>query len=273
MIACETDIRPIGYGAMLMEGLVGITSLIAASALYPADYFAINVPVDKFANLGMQMQNLPNLAREIGEQLQGRTGGGVSLAVGMAQIFSNLPGMKALVSYWYHFAIMFEALFILTTIDTGTRVARFLVQEFMGRVYKPFEQPDWLPGSLLSTTLVVVGWAYFIHTGSVSQIWPMFGIANQLLAVVALAVATATIINSDRLKYAWVTILPMLFVATTTLTAGYRSINEIFLPQANFQGYLNTFLTVIMMCSVVVILSDCGLRWFGYKRIPVTVGD
>src|SRR5262249_25074755 len=145
MIERESDIRPIAYGAMLIEGLVGITSLIAASALFPADYFAINVPPAKFAQLGMQMQNLPDLAREVGEQLQGRAGGAVSLAVGMAQIFSGLPGMKGLMSYWYHFAIMFEALFILTTIDTGTRVARFLVQEFIGRIYKPFERTDWIP--------------------------------------------------------------------------------------------------------------------------------
>lgn len=276
MIDKESDIRPIGYGAMLIEGLVGITSLIAASALFPADYFAINVPPQKFAQLGMQMQNLPDLAREVGEQLQGRTGGAVSLAVGMAQIFSALPGMKGLISYWYHFAIMFEALFILTTIDTGTRVARFLVQEFIGRVYQPFERPDWLPGALFSTALVVTGWAYFIYKGTVSTIWPMFGIANQLLAVVALAVATTTIISEGRQRYAWVTIAPMLFVATTTLAAGYRSIFDIFLPQGTFQGYLNTALTIIMMGSVIIILFDCALRWrqrMATKPLPVAVGD
>lgn len=261
MITQESDIRPIAYGAMLMEGLVGITALIAASALFPADYFAINVKPETFAKLGMSMQNLPNLAQEIGEQLQGRTGGAVSLAVGMAQIFSGLPGMKNMLSYWYHFAIMFEALFILTTIDTGTRVARFLVQEFIGRVYQPFERPDWLPGSLISTGLVVVGWAYFIYTGSVDTIWPMFGIANQLLAVVALAVGTSTIINAGRAKYAWVTITPMLFIAMTTLTAGYYSITDIFLPQQNFKGYLNTTLTIVMMISVMIILIDCAMRW------------
>lgn len=261
MIDRESDIRPIAYGAMLMEGLVGITSLLAASALFPGDYFAINVPPEKFAALGIEMQNLPDLARDIGEQLQGRTGGGVSLAVGMAQIFSALPGMKSLVSYWYHFAIMFEALFILTTIDTGTRVARFLVQEFIGKFYSDFERPDWLPASVIATSLVVSGWAYFIYTGSVSTIWPMFGIANQLLAVVALAVGTSVIINSGRQRYAWVTITPMLFVATTTLSAGYMSITEIFLPQMSFQGYLNTSLTMIMMACVLIVLCDCALRW------------
>jgi carbon starvation protein len=273
MIDKESDIRPIAYGAMLIEGLVAVTSIIAASALFPADYFAINVPPQKFAQLGMELQNLPYLSQEVGEQLQGRTGGGVSLAVGMAQIFSGLPGMKGLMSYWYHFAIMFEALFILTTIDTGTRVARFLVQEFIGRAYKSFEKQDWLPGSLISTGLVVSGWAYFIYTGTVSTIWPMFGIANQLLAVVALAVGTTTIINSGKARYAWVTVTPMLFVATTTLTAGYRSINEIFLPQGS---YLNIVLTIIMMSAVIVILFDCALRWWqklSGRQVPVAVGD
>ena len=276
MIDKESDIRAIAYGAMLIEGLVGITALLAASALYPGDYFAINVPPEKFAKLGMEMQSLPNLAKEIGEQLQGRAGGAVSLAVGMAQIFSSLPGMKGLLSYWYHFAIMFEALFILTTIDTGTRVARFLVQEFIGRVYQPFERPDWLPGSLIATSLVVIAWAYFIYTGSVSTIWPMFGIANQLLAVVALAVGTTIIINSGQVKYVWVTVVPMVFVATTTLTAGYFSIVEIFYPKHNFQGNLNIALTLIMMSCVLIILADCAWRWWqklNTKQVAIVVGD
>ncbi len=276
MIDKESDIRPIAYGAMLIEGLVGVTALLAASALYPGDYFAINAPPEKFATLGMEMQNLPNLAKEIGEQLQGRAGGAVSLAVGMAQIFSSLPGMKGLLSYWYHFAIMFEALFILTTIDTGTRVARFLVQEFIGRVYQPFERPDWLPGSLIATSLVVIGWAYFIYTGSVSTIWPMFGIANQLLAVVALAVGTTVIINSGQVKYVWVTVVPMVFVATTTLTAGYFSIVDIFYPKHNFQGNLNIALTLIMMSCLLIILADCAWHWWqklNTKQVAIAVGD
>jgi carbon starvation protein len=220
MINNETDCRFIGYGAMLTEGLVGIVALIAASSLFPADYFAINLSPEKFATLGLSPVNLEMLSREVGETVAGRPGGAVSLAVGFAQIFSAIPGMSGLMSYWYHFAIMFEALFILTTIDTGTRVARFLVQEFGGRVWKPFDRTDWLPGSLISTGLVVFGWAYFIWTGNISTIWPMFGTANQLLAAVALAVATSAIINAGKVRYAWVTLLPMLFVATTTLTPG-----------------------------------------------------
>ncbi len=266
MINKENDARMIGYGAMLMEGFVGITSLIAAAALYPADYFAINVTPEKFDALGLAVVNLPELSREVGEEIAGRPGGAVSLAVGMAQIFAGIPGMRGLMSYWYHFAIMFEALFILTTIDTGTRVSRFIMQELFGRVYKPFARTDWWPGAILTSLLVVAGWAYFIYTGTISTIWPMFGIANQLLASIALSVATTVIINSGKGRYAWVTFLPLSFVATTTIFAGIKSISDNFLPLAQkpgmaFQGYLNTGLTVIMIASVIIILADSLRRW------------
>ena len=175
--------------------------------------------------------------------------------------------------YWYHFAIMFEALFILTTIDTGTRVARFLVQEFFGQFYSPLARQEWLPGSVVSTLLVVFAWGYFIWTGSISTIWPMFGIANQLLAAVALAVGTTIIINTGRARYAWVTLTPLLFVATTTLTAGVLSVRDNFWPMAigpnpaqHFEGYLNTTLTVVMMVCVVVILANAVWKWLQVLR-------
>jgi carbon starvation protein len=267
MVNNELDCRFIGYGAMLTEGLVGIVALIAASSLFPADYFAINVSVEKFATLGLTPVNLETLSREVGETIAGRPGGAVSLAVGFAQIFSSIPGMAGLMSYWYHFAIMFEALFILTTIDTGTRVARFLVQEFGGRIWKPFDRTDWLPGSLFSTGLVVFGWAYFIWNGNISTIWPMFGTANQLLAAVALAVATSAIINAGKVRYVWVTLLPMLFVATTTLTAAWMNIFDNFLPLTRSpatatQGYVNSILTVIMMLCAVIVLVEAFKRWY-----------
>jgi carbon starvation protein len=268
MISQESHIRPIGYGAMLMEGIVGVTSLIAASALFPGDYFAINVAPEKFSQLGMTIVNLPELEREVGETVTGRPGGAVSLAVGMAQIFTAIPGMKGLMSYWYHFAIMFEALFILTTIDTGTRVARFLVQEFLGRFYKPMERTDWMPGTVISSVLVVASWSYFIFTGNISTIWPMFGIANQLLAAIALCVGTTFILNLGRARWAWVTLMPLSFVATTTLTAGYKSITDNFMPLArsadpsvSLQGNLNVVLTIIMMTCVIIILVDSVLKW------------
>ena len=268
MIDRERDIRPIGYGAMLIEGLVGVMALIAASAMFPGDYFAINTSPATFASLGMATENLPSLEAAVGETVSGRPGGAVSLAVGIAQIFTALPGMRGLMDYWYHFAIMFEALFILTTIDTGTRVARFLVQEFLGQFYKPMARQEWLPGAIFSTLLVVVGWGYFIWTGSISTIWPMFGIANQLLAAVALAVATTIIINTGKARYIWVTLLPLAFVAITTLTAGVLSVRDNFWPMAigpdparHFQGYVNTTLTVVMMICVVVILSNAIWKW------------
>ncbi len=229
MITKETDARMIGYGSMLMEGLVGVVALIAATSLLPGDYFSINVDrartdysafveTHSTAEFDLHEQKLEELTQQTGEKnLRGRTGGAVTLAVGIAQIFSALPKMGGLMKYWYHFAIMFEALFILTTIDTGTRVARFMLGEFLGRFDKRLERPDWVPGAVITSALIVIGWTYFIRTGSVSTIWPMFGIANQLLAAIALCVGTTVIMNSGRAKYAWVTITPLAFVATTTL--------------------------------------------------------
>ena len=275
MIDKESDIRPIGYGAMLIEGLVGIVALIAATALHPADYFAINTTPAVFQKLGMAIQNLPMLEAEVGEHVAGRPGGAVSLAVGMAQIFGKLPGMTGLMDYWYHFAIMFEALFILTTIDAGTRVARFLLQEFGGRIYPPFGRKDWMPGTVISTTLVVLAWGYFIWTGAIDTIWPMFGIANQLLAVVALAIGTTIIINMGRARYAWITATPMAFLATTTLTAGYMSVRDNFWPKATGPnpalhtiGWIDTVLTIVMMACVAIILTAAVRKWIAVGRRP-----
>jgi carbon starvation protein len=175
--------------------------------------------------------------------------------------------MRSLMAYWYHFAIMFEAVFILTTIDSGTRIGRFLLQEFVGRVYKPFGRADFFPASLAATILIVASWSYFIWTGEISTIWPMFGVANQLLAVVALAVATTLVINIGRAKYAWVTALPCLFVTVTTLAAGYLNIVDIFWPMVvgpnpdlHVQGWVNTICTVIMLVSAVIILVATSRR-------------
>jgi len=278
MLNRETDARMIGYGSMLMEGLVGVVALVAATSLLPGDYFSINVDrtrtdyvqfveTNSVEGFDLREQKLEELTQQTGEKnLRGRTGGAVTLAVGIASIFSGLPGMNGLMKYWYHFAIMFEALFILTTIDTGTRVARFMLGEFLGRFYKPLERPDWMPGAVITSALIVAGFTYFIRTGSVSTIWPMFGIANQLLAAIALCVGTTVLINSGKAKYAWVTVTPLAFVATTTLTAGWRSMFDIFLkeaekPETAFRGYLNTALTAIMMGCVIIVLTDSIVRW------------
>ncbi|MFN2532782.1 MAG: carbon starvation CstA family protein [Pyrinomonadaceae bacterium] len=294
MIAKETDARMIGYGGMLMEGIVGVVALIAATSLFPGDYFAINTAqrtdtqkaayvrmVDEHSgqNFNLQPQEIDKLEQESGEKnLRGRTGGGVTLALGIAKIFAGIPGLSGLMKYWYHFAIMFEALFILTTIDTGTRVARFLVGEFGGRVYRKLEEPNWLPGSVVTSALVVAAWTAFIWSGSISTIWPMFGIANQLLAAVALCVATTMIINSGKAKYSWVTILPLTFVGSTTLVAGWESITDIFWPlsqnpETAMQGYINTSLTVIIMCAAVVILIDSIGRWLGRGKKAAAMSE
>src|SRR5688572_5050872 len=288
MIAKETDARMIGYGSMLMEGTVGVVALIAATSLFPGDYFAINTAqrtdaqrasyvrmVDERTQQGfnLQPQELDKLEAESGEKVRGRTGGAVTLALGIAKIFDGIPGLGGLMKYWYHFAIMFEALFILTTIDTGTRVARFLVGEFGGRFYRKLEEPTWLPGSIVTSALVVAAWAAFIWSGSISTIWPMFGIANQLLAAVALCVATTIIMNSGRAKYAWVTLLPLTFVGSTTLVAGFKAITDIFWPLAqkpetSRQGLINTCLTAIIMLAALVIMFDSIRRWLGTGKRP-----
>jgi carbon starvation protein len=266
MIDKETDARMIGYGAMLCEGLVGCVALIAVCALHPGDYYAINVPPAVYSKLGLSAVNLHHFEQLVGETLVGRTGGAVSLAVGFAQIFAGIPFLSGLMSYWYHFAIMFEALFILTTIDTGTRVARFMVQEFSGKLVPRLEDTSWLPGTILATGAVVVAWSYFILTGSISQIWPMFGIANQLLAAVALCVGTSVILNAGRAKYAWTTMFPLSFVASTTLYAGYRSINDNFLAKGGFTGMLDAVLTSILMLCVVIILAASSRAWLRAVR-------
>jgi carbon starvation protein len=207
-----------------------------------------------------------------GEALRGRTGGAVTLAVGMAFVFSDalhwtgLP-IEGIMKYWYHFAIMFEALFILTTIDAGTRIARFLLQEAIGKLFPKFERTDWLPGALLATLLVTVGWGALIWAGSISTIWPMFGIANQLLAVLALALITTLLINTGRARYAPVTLLPMLFVTATTMTAGAQMVGVQFpqMIQAGqaLKGYLNIALTVFVVASVGMLLLLAISRWAG----------
>ena len=275
MLDKETDARFIGYGAMVAESLVAVLSLIAACSLFPGDYFGINVPADAFAKLGLHTVNLDLFSSEVGEKLAGRTGGAVSLAVGMAQIFRGIPGMTKLMGYWYHYAIMFEALFILTTIDTGTRVARYVLQELMGKVHKPFANHAWQPGNMITTFFVVLGWGYLIYTGNISTLWPLFGTGNQLLATIALAVGTAFLINMGKAKYAWITVAPMLFVGTTTLTAGVLSIKNIFWPMTKkpgfvFQGYLDSALMAIFVTGVVLVLLNVARRcWQTLHGVPI----
>ncbi|MBI5694601.1 MAG: carbon starvation protein A [Nitrospirae bacterium] len=271
MITRETDAKMIGYGSMLIEGFVGIVALVAATILIPGDYLAINsmlTPAELVA-MGFPVSRLAELSSMVGVDVANRPGGAVSLAVGMASIFSALPGMKALMSYWYNFALMFEALFILTTIDAGTRVARFLVQEFAGHAYRPLGRIDWMPGIVGASALVVAAWGLLIHGGSVSTIWPMFGVANQLLAGIALSVGTTVLIRSGRARYAWVTALPLAFIAITTFTAAYLLFYG-FLdkaaadPARAFMFRLNAGLVGLMAGLSLVVLLDSAYKWYAY---------
>ncbi|MEI6678452.1 MAG: carbon starvation protein A [Mariniphaga sp.] len=278
MIMKESHIKPIAVGSMLAEAMVSILALIAATSLFPLDYFQINVSPEKFAQilpqlqaLGFTQSNLTQLSSEVGEVIAGRPGGAVSLAVGMAQVFSAIPGLSGLMSYWYHFAIMFEALFILTTVDAGTRIARFILQEALGKVYTPFARTNWLIGNLITSFLIVFAWGYFIYTGSVSTIWPMFGVANQLLATLALAVGTSFLINNGKRKYIWITLVPMVFVGITTITGGMMNMINIYIPQMSggktqVQGTINTFLTAIILICVLLIIFEAVHKWFYSKR-------
>jgi carbon starvation protein len=256
-----------------------LTDELAALRVRPADkdygkfLATANQPAPKFVQAVHEMSQGPSNMRQltdaVDERVVGRPGGAVSLAVGMAQIFSAIPGMKGLMSYWYHFAIMFEALFILTTIDAGTRIARFILQEALGKLHPQLARADWLPGNLLASLLIVGAWGYFLYTGGIDTIWPMFGAANQLLAGVALVIGTSFIINRGRARYAWVTLVPMAFVMATTLTAGWDNITGIYWPQIlgdnpadRLQGVINLVLTALIMVSAIVILADALPKWF-----------
>lgn len=272
---------PIGYAAMLLESFVGVMALIAASVLVPGDYLAINtlLPPEALAALGFPTAKIDELSRLVEVQIAGRPGGAVSLAVGMASIFSALPGMAGLMAYWYQFALLFEALFILTTIDTGTRVARYLVQELGGRVYAPLRRLTWWPGMIISSAAVVGAWGYLIGTGSISTVWPMFGAANQLLGTLALCIGTTVLIKMRKARFLWVTAGPMMFVGAITLTACYE-LFALFLRKAAavndagqaFALYLDAVLVGIVALLAIVVLADSARQWYGYlvRGRPIT---
>ena len=223
----------------------------------------------------MHTVELGTLSTQVSENLAGRTGGGVSLAIGMAHIFGRLPRMDKLVGYWYHYAIMFEALFILTTLDAGTRVARYVLQELMGKAYGPLGKTTWIPGMVFTTILVVSSWGYLIYTGSISTIWPLFGVGNQLLATIALSVTTTFLVNSGKARYAWATAVPMAFVGVTTLTAAVLSISTIFWPMAHktgseLQGYLDFALMSLFVLGVILVVSAALRRcWATLHGVPI----
>ena len=320
MIRREGQARLIGYGAMLMESFVGVMAMVAACAMTPGVYFAINSPSSivgstpeavsqTISSWGYPLTagTMTGLAHAVGEQtLLNRAGGAPSLAVGMAQIFSNTIGGERLLSIWYHFAIMFEALFILTVLDAGTRVGRFMVQELGGRVWKPLGRMNWMPAILLSSALIVAAWGYFLYQGvvdplgGINSLWPLFGISNQLLAAVALVVATTILLKMGRLKWIWVTLLPMMWLVIVTMTASYQKIFSGnarigFLAQANalaaqiasgkipaasigetqrviFNLRLDAGVTAVLAGMILVLVIEAVLQWhaiLGRRKAPV----
>jgi carbon starvation protein len=311
MILREGHSRFIGYGAMLLESFVGIMAMIAACAMPPGVYFAINSPSSivgatpqaaaaTISGWGFPLapQTMTDLAHKVGEiTLLNRAGGAPSLAVGMAQIFSNTIGGDRLLSIWYHFAIMFEALFILTVLDAGTRVGRFMIQELGGRVWKPFGRTGWMPGILLSSAIIVGMWGYFLYQGvvdplgGINSLWPLFGIANQLLAAVALVVATTILLKMGRTKWIWVTMAPMAWIVIITMTASYQKIFDPN-PRIGFLSYvdvltaqlaagkipaakiaetqrvifnqrLDAAVTAILAAMVAVLIIEALIQWYG----------
>ncbi|MBC8137667.1 MAG: carbon starvation protein A [Fibrella sp.] len=297
MIPDEGAMRFIGYGAMVTEGFVALTALVAACALHPGDYFAMNsgaigkmvkemgtdidmaaVSAQVFALSGYAPVEIQNLSNLIGERLVGRTGGGVALAVGMASIFGKIPGLTHLVSYWYHFVIVFEALFILTAVDTGTRVARYVMQDGLGKVWKPLGDNKNPLAVGFAALLVVSAWGWLVYNGSIMSLWPMFGVANQLLAVTALAIGTTVLLKMGRARYAWTTLLPLVFLTVTVFAAGVLNIqnfaNEKFIAQyGQVFSTINITLSVVLLASVTVILYGSVRKWRELWHTPDTESD
>ena len=309
MIQRERHARFIGYGAMLLESFVGVMSMVAACAMCPGVYFAINSPPAIVGAPGdaatatisswgypVDAATMASLAHAVGEHtLFNRAGGAPSLAVGMAQIFSNTIGGERLLSIWYHFAIMFEALFILTVLDAGTRVGRFMVQELAGRVWTPLGRTASMPGILFSSAVIVAAWGYFLYQGvidplgGINSLWPLFGISNQLLAAVALVVATTILLKMGRLRWIWVTLVPTAWLVIITMTASWQKIFDPsprlgFLAAANamaaeiaagqipvekiaetrrliFNQRLDAAVTVVLAGMILVLLVEAVMQW------------
>jgi carbon starvation protein len=242
-------------------------AIIAATVMIPGDYFAINVSPEVFAKLGMATEKLADMERMTGESLVGRSGGAVSLAAGMSLILSAIPGMKHLIGYWYHFAIMFEALFILTTVDAGTRVARYILQEMLKVVHPKLGSSSWMPAVLFSGGAISFLWGYLVYHGDISTIWPLFGVANQLLATLALFIGTVFILRHSRVwAYGLITFIPALFMAVTTFVAGIDNIFNNYLPKHDFQGNLKAVLSIVMLVLVVIIFFEAMRKIWGFWK-------
>ncbi|WP_345911049.1 carbon starvation protein CstA [Bacillus altitudinis] len=265
-----SDMKPVAFGAMLVECLVGIMALIAATALHPEDYFAINSTPEVFRTLGMSVENLPQLSKEIGLDLEGRTGGAVTLAVGMAYIFTGIPFFSHLASYFFQFVIMFEAVFILTAIDAGTRVARYLIQDFFGEAYKPLKRNDWVPGSVFASALACFMWGYLLYSGDIGSIWALFGVSNQLMASVGLIIGATVVLKiADKRRYMLTCLIPLAYLYVTVNYAGYWMVANVYLnPEASGYSVLNAVLSMIMLILGFVIIVFAIKKWVEIWRDP-----
>jgi len=258
-----SDIKVVGFGAMLVECVVGIMALIAATALQPADYFAINSTPEVFKTLGMHVDQLPKLAQEIGIDLEGRTGGAVTLAVGMTYIFTAIPWFAKLSSYFFQFVIMFEAVFILTAIDSGTRVARYLIQDFFGEFYKPLKKTDWLPGSIFASALACFIWGYLLYSGDIGSVWALFGVSNQLMASIGLIIGATVILKvADKRWYMFTCLVPLAYLFVTVNYAGYWMVKNVYLnPAAAGYSVLNGVLSITMLVLGIIIMVTAIKKW------------
>jgi carbon starvation protein len=312
MIARESHARPVAYGSMLLESFVAIMAMVAACVLQPGVYFAVNSPagvvgatpaaaVATISSWGfpVSVAEMAALARSVGEQtLFFRTGGAPSLALGMAHIFARSGGGQAVIGFWYHFAIMFEALFILTIIDAGTRVGRFMLQDLLGHVWAPLGRTSWMPGVIATSAAIVAAWGYFLiqgvrdPLGGINSLWPLFGISNQLLAAIALCLGTTILLKMHRAKYMWITCGPLVWLVTVTFTASWQKIFSPvpaigFLAQAGnleaalragavadsaaaraliFNARLDAAVCAVLLVLVATILLDSARVWFGILR-------
>ncbi|MGV3464594.1 MAG: carbon starvation protein A, partial [Heyndrickxia sp.] len=265
-----TDIKVVGFGAMLVECVVGIMALIAATALQPADYFAINSTPEVFKTLGMHVSQLPHLASEIGLGLEGRTGGAVTLAVGMTYIFTKIHWFSHLAPYFFQFVIMFEAVFILTAIDSGTRVARYLIQDFFGEIYKPLKKTDWIPGSIFASAVACLLWGYLLFSGDIGSVWALFGVSNQLMASIGLIVGATVILKiADKKRYMLTCLIPLAYLYVTVNYAGYWMVKNVYLNHAA-AGYslLNGILSIIMLVLGLVIMVTAIKKWIELLTSP-----
>ncbi len=267
-----SDIKPVGMGAMLVECVVGIMALVAATALQPADYFAINAAPSVFETLGMNVVNLPQLNQEIGLNLEGRTGGAVTLAVGMTYIFTKIPWFANLAPYFFQFVIMFEAVFILTAIDAGTRVSRYIIQDFFGELYKPLKKTDWLPGNIFASALTCFFWGYLLYSGDISSVWALFGVSNQLMASIGLIVGATVILKiADKRRYMLTCLIPLVYLFATVNVAGYWMVKNVYLnPEAAGYNVVNGVLSIIMLALGLIIVVTAIRKWTSILQTPRT---